>query len=740
MAVSTSGVEVAARSRIVRDVIELLSSMRFAISLLTVICIASVIGTVVKQNEPFNNYVNQFGPFWAEVFGSVHLYSVYSAPWFMLILAFLVISTTLCIVRSTPKIMADLRSYKEGLREKSLLAFHHRGQGTVAESREQALARVSSELGNAGWTARIQQRDTGVMIAARKGKPHKLGYIAAHSAIVLICVGGLSDGDMMVRLQMLLNGVTPFQGGGLITDVPAPHRLGEGNPTYRANLLVPEGARAGVAILSMGSGVVLQELPFDVELKRFIVEYYPTGMPSLFASEIVVHDHATGEAIEHRVEVNHPAFHRGVAIYQSSFDDGGSLLKLQGVPLRAGLKPLAVDGVVGNSTELVATAPDGSEETVTLEFTALRVINVENFNDDKLGSDTSGADVRSVNLVGALEQRLGSGDRVIKPRELRNVGPSVSYKLRDKAGQAREYHNYMVPVTLEGQSVFLLGVRDTPQENFRYLRVPADDQGRIDGWARLRQALDNPAMREAAARRYVALALPEGQPAMAEQLVLTTRRTLALFAGAEGVTPEADAAAKSAAPRHPMGTALGPTEVSDHPGGLQALANFLEHSVPEEERMRISEVLLRILNGSLFELLNLTREMAGEPRLGISDESEAFMTAAVTSLSDSFFYPAPMTFKLTDFKQIQASVFQVARAPGKTLVYLGSVALIIGVFVMLYVRDRRLWVWLQDDPAQPGHTKMLTALSTTRRTLEADQEFERIRRALLRQDAAGKPA
>ena len=48
-----------------RAVLELLASMRFAISLLTVICIASVIGTVLKQHEPLPNYVNQFGPFWA---------------------------------------------------------------------------------------------------------------------------------------------------------------------------------------------------------------------------------------------------------------------------------------------------------------------------------------------------------------------------------------------------------------------------------------------------------------------------------------------------------------------------------------------------------------------------------------------------------------------------------------------------------------------------------------------------
>ena len=76
--------------------------MRFAISLLTIICIASVIGTVLKQNEPSVNYVNQFGPFWAELFTTLKLNTVYSAWWFLLILAFLVLSTSLCIARNAP--------------------------------------------------------------------------------------------------------------------------------------------------------------------------------------------------------------------------------------------------------------------------------------------------------------------------------------------------------------------------------------------------------------------------------------------------------------------------------------------------------------------------------------------------------------------------------------------------------------------------------------------------------------
>jgi cytochrome c biogenesis protein len=49
----------------------------------------------------------------------------------------------------------------------------------------------------------------------------------------------------------------------------------------------------------------------------------------------------------------------------------------------------------------------------------------------------------------------------VTKKELRNVGPSISYKLRDAAGQAREYHNYMLPVdTGDGTPVFLLGVRE----------------------------------------------------------------------------------------------------------------------------------------------------------------------------------------------------------------------------------------------------------------------------------------
>lgn len=703
MSVSTAGFEPSARSRRVRDAVELLSSMRFAIALLTLICIASVIGTVVKQHEPLNNYVNQFGPFWADVFATVGLYTVYSAWWFLLILAFLVVSTSLCIARNTPKILADLRSFKENVREQSLLAFHHKAQGRVDEGRDAVLERVARLLAAGGWKARVQTRPGGMMVAARKGAANKIGYLAAHSAIVLVCLGGLLDGDLVVRAQMWLQDKSTYRGGGLISEVPAQHRLSPRNPTYRANLLVPEGGRAGTAILSMPDGVVLQDLPFDVELKKFIVDYYDTGMPKLFASEIVIHDRETGESREARVEVNHPAFHRGVAIYQSSFDDGGSRLKLRAVPLQPGAGEFDVEGVVGSSTTL-----ERGGEALQLEFTALRVINVENL----------GADVRRVDLAGTLSDHLGSGAKVRSPKTLRNVGPSVSYKLRDASGQAREFHNYMLPIELDGQRVLLAGVRDNPNESFRYLRIPVDAADSIDTWVQLRVALASPALREVAARRYAAAATPDGQAAMHEQLRVTSLRLLSLFAGDE----PGDLAA-------PNGAVSGIPPVK---GGLTSVARFLETTVPEAERERVSEVLLRILDGSLFELLNAARAATGQPPLPPDETTRRFMTQTLTSLSDSYFYPAPLLLRLDDFTQVQASVFQVARAPGQNLVYLGAVLLIVGVFAMLYVRERRLWIWLEDDVDAPGAcTRIVTALSTTRRTLEADAEFERLKAAIL---------
>jgi cytochrome c biogenesis protein len=412
--------------------------------------------------------------------------------------------------------------------------------------------------------------------------------------------------------------------------------------------------------------------------------------------------------------------YKGVEIYQSSFDDGGSTVRLKAVPLSSSAKPLEVEGVIGNSTELL----NGKNEKLTLEFAALRVLNVENFGKDGAGQSGSAIDVRKVDLRESIDSRMGAANKIKTSKELRNVGPSITYKLRDASGQAKEFHNYMLPMKMGDADtdipVFLLGMRENTADGFRYLRIPADDKGGMEGFLQLRAALLDPFKRDRAVARYAQKAAGPDRPEMAQQLSLSASRAMALFAGS--VSSEAL-----------VGSAVTPPSITPATtSGLQAISDFIEKNVPVAEREKAGEVLIRILNGTLFELAQLTRSDAGLPPLEIDDKTQAYMMQAVLSLSDASNYPAPMAFMLKDFTQVQASVFQVARAPGKNIVYLGCFFLILGVFAMLYIRERRVWVWLSPIAGGGGdQTQASMALSTNRKTMDGDHEFGHLTEKLI---------
>jgi len=713
----TSGLHLKTSHRVLRDAVELLSSMRFAIALLTVIAIASVVGTVLKQNEPYPNYVNQFGPFWADLFHALSLQKVYSSWWFLLILSFLVVSTSLCLIRNAPKMVADMRSWKDHVRERSLRAFHHRGEFEATRPRAEALTRVSALLRNRGYRVKQVEHEGATLLAAKAGAANKLGYILAHTAIVVICLGGLLDGDMLIRAQMWFGGKTPISGNAVISEIPPQHRLPASNPGFRGNAFVPEGATVSTAILNIADGALVQDLPFSLTLKKFSIDFYQTGMPKLFASDVIVTDRATGKQTTATVKVNEPLVVDGIAIYQSSFEDGGSRLKFVGYPMQGTSRgTFAIGGTVGGSAPLTGTGTATDNEGLTVEFSDFRPMNIENVTDASGKPDARGVARKSLNET--IESHLGAAANTEREKTLRNVGPSVQYKLRDRTGQAREYNNYMVPVQLDGQSVFLAGVRESPNEPFRYLRIPADDRGSVADWMRLRAALQDRAMRGEAARRFAQVSMPGADKAeLRSQLGESALRALDLFAGASRSGPDSP------------------------PGGFTAIAAFLEKSVPPAEQQKAADVLLKILNGTMWELWQIAREQDKLPVVPNSAQSGAFLQQATNALSDSFFYGAPVFLQLDDFRQVRASVFQLTRAPGKNIVYLGCLLLVLGVFSMFYIRERRVWVWVKDQnpdqnpgqnpdqehqAARPG-SHVLMAMSTQRRTLDFEKEFAALR-------------
>jgi cytochrome c biogenesis protein len=691
---STTGIELNTRRRGLAEAVELVSSMRFAISLLVIIAIAAIIGTVMKQSQPMPDYINQFGPFWYQIFGRLGLYTVYSAWWFLAIMGVLIVSTSLCVLRNGPKMVRDMRSWREHVREQSLRNFHHKHEWSAPLAPAALAQQLTARLKHAGYGVKVVEKDNGLLVAAKKGAGNKFGYIFAHTGIIVILLGGMLDSELPIRFQQWFLGKTPFSGNGvLISDIPARSRLGLSNPTFRGNTMIAEGQSSQTAILQQADGVLIQDLPFTIHLNKFNIDFYSTGMPKLFASEVVIRDNETGKTFPGTIKVNQPLIYKGVAIYQSSFEDGGSKVKLTGYPMAGpDAAPFPIGGEVGSSTDLKR-----GNDQYAVEWTGFRPFNVENMGSNDARAVTKGKSLEE-QLAASLDQHSGSAAKNAHNKDLKNIGPSVQYKLRDATGQAREFLNYMQPVTIEGAEVYISGVRSNPDDNFSYLRIPADDEHTVHEWMLLRAALADPALRAEAAKRYAARALGPAshESVLATQLQESAQRSLSIFAG------------------------------NGKQGGFLAVSRFLE-KIPPAEQEKAATIFMKMLNGTMWELWQVAREHHGLPPVEASEQHGKFLQLATNSLSDSFFYGAPVYLQLDDFVEVKASVLQVTRSPGKKVVYLGCMLLVAGIFSMFYIRERRLWVWLRGEG---NATVALMAMSTQRKTLDFEREFDDLKTKL----------
>jgi cytochrome c biogenesis protein len=158
------------------------------------------------------------------------------------------------------------------------------------------------------------------------------------------------------------------------------------------------------------------------------------------------------------------------------------------------------------------------------------------------------------------------------------------------------------------------------------------------------------------------------------------------------------------------------------------VSQFLE-KVPPEEQEKAADIFMKILNGAMWELWQAAREKDGLKPVDIDEKHARFLQLATNTFSDAFFYGAPVYLQLKEFEEVKATVLQVTRSPGKNVVYLGCLLLTLGVFAMFYIRDRRLWIWLRSDDEGKSHALM--AMSTQRKTLDFEREFEALKGRLM---------
>ena len=647
--------------------INFLGSMNLAVTLLVMLSIASVIGTVLQQNQTAQDYIIKFGPFWNQVFDQLGLFHVYGAAWFVLVLVFLLVSTSVCVTRNTPGFLKDMKQYSEKL---SKAALQHQPNNTTIDSPlslEQQKGYAKALLEHNGYRTRINNRDDGsVTIGGLKGRWNRLGYFFTHISIIIICVGALLDSNLLLKFRELTGDLQPETRSVSLDQIEQKSWLGPENLSFRGSVNIPEGGKTDVLFLPYENGYLVQKLPFTVVNEEFHIEYYDTGMPKNYQSQLVLTSPDLDEPIRQTIEVNRPLYYKNYAIYQSSFGDGGTKLNLKVHPLMSPIE---------NSIKL-----DTSVNSVEPLKTPVGTFKAE-FNDFKMH-----------NIVPATEEEIA-----LTGRKMHNNGPTIIFKVRNDQGKAWEYENYFLPSKQENRWFFMTGMRTSSAEDFRYLFIPADKNRKKDRFFKLLAKINNP---------------------------LTTKELFTtLYPRTEDMTEKTyDTQIKL----------LQQLLMLFRSKGFNGISGFVEKNVPEEDRERVSDFYF---TQTSFVLQTLYMDVLKEEGVvktydeEISDFDKTWFEDALNTITGLSAYGPPMYFEIENFTQIEATGLQITKSPGKDVVYFGSAMLIIGVFFMFYVRQRRAWIHIQPKHKE-GETEENDGLEVTiaskdnKNLPETTKEFE----------------
>lgn len=276
--------------RWLQHTVALLSRMSTAVFLLGLLALASVVGTVFLQDQPRADYQQVFGQFWAEVFMLMGFHRVYSAWWYMAILALLWVSISVCLVTNGPRLIKLGRRPKRLPGRAQLQSWPLQRVLTEAEAR-----RLQKKLLRQGFVGSFAT--AGGRYFTRGGWS-RVGYFLSHIGVLVLVVSGA---------------LTGFMG-------------------FRGTLHLPAGAQMNAVWVPEGEGGAARQLPFALGNDGFALTTYPDGTPQKFTTRLVI-TAASGKTLVRDLAVNAPVRYHDHSIYQSSFGDAGSRVVLSVLPL-----------------------------------------------------------------------------------------------------------------------------------------------------------------------------------------------------------------------------------------------------------------------------------------------------------------------------------------------------------------------------------------------------------------------
>ena len=264
-------------------------SLKLTMFLLISLALISIIGTVIPQGVPPQEYIAQISPAKLKLYKALGFFDMYHSWWFIMLLYLLTINLIACSIKRLPAIWKVVTQpvtvLSEGL-ERSLANLSTlRSPAEPAALKEQIAAFLTHEFA----APVVTESDGAWHLFAQKTPWCRLSVYVVHLSVIIIFIGAMI--------------------GSLFG--------------FKGFVNIPEGENVSTVMLRSEQEM---NLGFSLRLDQFTVTNYPSGAPKEFKSILTVLENGqpVPDYTNARVIVNDPLTYKGITFYQSSYGNAGN--------------------------------------------------------------------------------------------------------------------------------------------------------------------------------------------------------------------------------------------------------------------------------------------------------------------------------------------------------------------------------------------------------------------------------
>ena len=259
------------------------ASVQLAVGLLSLIAFFALIGTLVPQREAAVEFGEKLSPALLTFLQKMQVFDLYHSVWFILLSGLLAVNLLICSLDRFPMAWRRFRMRHEPRNDEAFKDLPEGNAFQTAADIQKAAAAASALLQKKYRNVERTDEADGIFLCAQKGRFSLFGVYIVHLSILLLIAGAVV---------------------GAFFGIEAYVNIAEGEAVSSVHLRGNDQALA---------------LPFSVRCDKFTVEFYESGMPKTYQSDLsfikdnrVIHSG--------KLRVNHPITFEGYNFYQSSYD------------------------------------------------------------------------------------------------------------------------------------------------------------------------------------------------------------------------------------------------------------------------------------------------------------------------------------------------------------------------------------------------------------------------------------